>query len=236
MSSCISRLPYKQYINSPYRSINIITCNRNLLHTSTISFFSSSSSNRSEYLKWGYQNRRETKCYFSNVSSLEGGNTPNPNTSLGIDELVGIDSDTEGVNDEDDIDSDIESEMEMNADSNIHVNIKDLQDSFVEEQNKTSFRDPLFYQRVWKSVDSINKKDETQSYLSSGDFWTEPIRDPNNENSYSDIMSESRFKKALERIQSQEMEGGRMRERQLGVIREDPAEDMRLLLHNYTGK
>jgi 8-oxo-dGTP pyrophosphatase MutT (NUDIX family) len=38
----------------------------------------------------------------------------------------------------------------------------------------------------------------------------------------------------LDRIGKQELQGGRMRQRQLGVLREDPAEDMRLLIENYT--
>eukprot|EP00586_Coscinodiscus_wailesii_P011805 CAMPEP_0172513216 /NCGR_PEP_ID=MMETSP1066-20121228/250649_1 /TAXON_ID=671091 /ORGANISM="Coscinodiscus wailesii, Strain CCMP2513" /LENGTH=362 /DNA_ID=CAMNT_0013293383 /DNA_START=197 /DNA_END=1285 /DNA_ORIENTATION=+ len=39
---------------------------------------------------------------------------------------------------------------------------------------------------------------------------------------------------ALERIKKQEIEGGRMRQRQKGVLRADPTEDMRLLIQNYT--
>ena len=33
----------------------------------------------------------------------------------------------------------------------------------------------------------------------------------------------------------QEREGGRMKQTHLGVLREDPHEDMRLMLENYTG-
>jgi 8-oxo-dGTP pyrophosphatase MutT (NUDIX family) len=38
----------------------------------------------------------------------------------------------------------------------------------------------------------------------------------------------------LERVGMQERQGGRMRQRKLGVLREDPQEDMRLLIENYT--
>jgi len=38
----------------------------------------------------------------------------------------------------------------------------------------------------------------------------------------------------LERIERQELEGGRMRSKQSGVLNEDPAVDMRLLTQNYT--
>ena len=36
-------------------------------------------------------------------------------------------------------------------------------------------------------------------------------------------------------ICKKEREGSRMRQAQLGVLREDPQEDMRLLIENYTG-
>jgi hypothetical protein len=39
----------------------------------------------------------------------------------------------------------------------------------------------------------------------------------------------------LDRVGRQEREGGRMRQAMLGVLREDPVEDMRLLTDNYTG-
>jgi len=39
---------------------------------------------------------------------------------------------------------------------------------------------------------------------------------------------------ALKRIDEQEKEGGRMQTRQLGVLREDASEDIRLLIENYT--
>jgi NUDIX domain. len=42
------------------------------------------------------------------------------------------------------------------------------------------------------------------------------------------------MKSLLARIGIQETRGGRMRQRKLGVLREDPKEDMRLLIENYT--
>lgn len=44
----------------------------------------------------------------------------------------------------------------------------------------------------------------------------------------------SSMRGVIDRIGAQEREGGRMRERKLGVLREDPKEDMRLLIENYT--
>lgn len=36
-------------------------------------------------------------------------------------------------------------------------------------------------------------------------------------------------------VHEKERQGSRMRQAQLGVLREDPQEDMRLLIENYTG-
>ena len=44
----------------------------------------------------------------------------------------------------------------------------------------------------------------------------------------------SSMRGVLERVGKQERQGGRMRQRKLGVLREDPKEDMRLLIENYT--
>jgi len=37
-------------------------------------------------------------------------------------------------------------------------------------------------------------------------------------------------------IAEQEREGGRMRQSQMGVVRTDPGEDMRMMIENYTGE
>ena len=65
-------------------------------------------------------------------------------------------------------------------------------------------------QRVWKAADP----DTT--------VWEHPIINTIN------------IPSLLDRIGKQELQGGRMRQRQLGVLREDPSEDMRLLMENYT--
>ena len=44
------------------------------------------------------------------------------------------------------------------------------------------------------------------------------------------------FWSTLERIGAQERQSGRMRQNHLGVLREDPTEDMRLLMDNFTGE
>lgn len=49
-----------------------------------------------------------------------------------------------------------------------------------------------------------------------------------------DEMDSSSIRGVINRIGVQEKKGGRMRQRRLGVIREDPKEDIRLLIENYT--
>jgi 8-oxo-dGTP pyrophosphatase MutT (NUDIX family) len=44
----------------------------------------------------------------------------------------------------------------------------------------------------------------------------------------------SSMRGVIDRVGIQETEGGRMRQKKLGVLREDPKEDMRLLIENYT--
>jgi 8-oxo-dGTP pyrophosphatase MutT (NUDIX family) len=59
-------------------------------------------------------------------------------------------------------------------------------------------------------------------------FWSEDVVS-GSQHSYPHNLSS-----LLERIEKQEIEGGRMRAKQYGVLHEDPAEDMRLLTENYT--
>lgn len=58
-------------------------------------------------------------------------------------------------------------------------------------------------------------------------FWSEDVVQ-GSESNPGDLAS------LLSRIESQELEGGRMRAKQHGVLHEDPAVDMRLLTENYT--
>ncbi len=58
-------------------------------------------------------------------------------------------------------------------------------------------------------------------------FWTEDVVQGAESNPQA-------LAQLLERIERQELEGGRMRSKQYGVLHEDPAVDMRLLTENYT--
>jgi len=84
----------------------------------------------------------------------------------------------------------------------------------------SSFEEPIFDEdtksshRVWRTGDtSIGPS-----------TWTVPVHQKN------DID----IKSLLEKLGKQESQGGRTRQRQLGVLRENPTEDMRLLTENYT--
>lgn len=59
-------------------------------------------------------------------------------------------------------------------------------------------------------------------------YWSDAVREERSKPSRHNLMS------LLDRIEEQEFEGGRMRDRQYGVLHEDPAVDMRLLTENYT--
>mmetsp|Transcript_28965 Transcript_28965/g.43749 ORF Transcript_28965/g.43749 Transcript_28965/m.43749 type:complete len:385 (-) Transcript_28965:413-1567(-) len=87
--------------------------------------------------------------------------------------------------------------------------------AFVHSFVEPSFDEEITSNRVWRCSDE------------EGDFansWIDPVhKQPN--------VSVAAL---LEKIGKQELEGGRTRQRQLGVLREDPAEDMRLLTENYT--
>mmetsp|Transcript_20191 Transcript_20191/g.29967 ORF Transcript_20191/g.29967 Transcript_20191/m.29967 type:complete len:395 (-) Transcript_20191:456-1640(-) len=85
----------------------------------------------------------------------------------------------------------------------------------------SSFGEPQFYDdeitsnRVWKPNDE-------EGTFTTG--WSDPVHRQCNVS----------IPSLLEKIGKQELDGGRTRGRQLGVLREDPAEDMRLLTENYT--
>lgn len=89
--------------------------------------------------------------------------------------------------------------------------------------NDTSIPSKIQYQRVWSAVEDESNTDNTTRHDEEGthSYWTEPLQG-------------EELKTALSSIGKQEKEGGRMHARQLGVLREDPVEDMRLLIRNYT--
>lgn len=73
-------------------------------------------------------------------------------------------------------------------------------------------------QRVWTNSNNTTTNDDARS------VWTESVLSREKDD----------IPVLLEKIGFQELQGGRMAQRQLGVLREDPHEDMRLLTENYT--
>jgi hypothetical protein len=70
-------------------------------------------------------------------------------------------------------------------------------------------------------------------------YWKDDIEETLNNNHATKRNSKSNNKNGLllsllERIEKQEVDGGRMKQGQLGVLHEDPVVDMRLLIENYT--
>mmetsp|Transcript_7493 Transcript_7493/g.17001 ORF Transcript_7493/g.17001 Transcript_7493/m.17001 type:complete len:438 (+) Transcript_7493:140-1453(+) len=91
-------------------------------------------------------------------------------------------------------------------------------------------------QRVWKArhqeMDNsnegamVNDGDGSGAFRNTpGDYWNTAVDDVNDRQAVDDSLS---------RICEQEREGGRMKQSQLGVVREDNHDDMRLMLENYT--
>lgn len=73
-------------------------------------------------------------------------------------------------------------------------------------------------QRVWKSRSTSDENDDNMH------VWTESVLNK----------EKNDIPQLLDNIELQELKGGRMAQRQLGVLREDPVEDMRILMENYT--
>mmetsp|Transcript_1401 Transcript_1401/g.2936 ORF Transcript_1401/g.2936 Transcript_1401/m.2936 type:complete len:442 (-) Transcript_1401:895-2220(-) len=74
------------------------------------------------------------------------------------------------------------------------------------------------HQRIWRS----DNQSETGPL-----YWTDNVVQSSHDNPHNLVS-------LLDRIEKQELSGGRMRAKQNGVLHEDPAVDMRLLIENYT--
>jgi hypothetical protein len=113
-----------------------------------------------------------------------------------------------------------------------YLSTSSTEDDFEEEENTdTMSRDNITataavtnvdkemkHQRIWRP-----EKNSTTDTL----YWRENVL----ENAHSDPHN---LVSLLDRIEKQELDGGRMRDRQNGVLHEDPAVDMRLLIEQYT--
>lgn len=101
--------------------------------------------------------------------------------------------------------------------------------TFKQSMDNITHQNSFHHQRVWKAEESGEGKTHDYEEKINFQYWKDSIDKEENEG-----VANPRLGRALERIGEQEMEGGRMMNRQLGVIREDPSEDMRLLIQNYT--
>jgi nudix motif 8 len=96
--------------------------------------------------------------------------------------------------------------------------------------------------RVWKATDEESSTTTRQEHRPDlWDYWEDPVlsksemlQAASNNNNDDSSSSSSKLDELLSTISSQEKRGGRMKQSQLGVLREDPSEDMRLLVENYT--
>lgn len=82
----------------------------------------------------------------------------------------------------------------------------------------SSVEENLEHQRIWRPKDKL-----TADPL----YWSKNVVQSSQSNPHNLIS-------LLDRIEKQELDGGRMRAKQNGVLHEDPAVDMRLLIENYT--
>ena len=89
----------------------------------------------------------------------------------------------------------------------------------------TSVDADLKHQRIWVPTSSSMEGSFEEDQIPL--FWSDNVVHAANSGTQ-DLES------LLERIESQELEGGRMRAKQYGVLHEDPVDDMRLLTENYT--
>jgi 8-oxo-dGTP pyrophosphatase MutT (NUDIX family) len=77
----------------------------------------------------------------------------------------------------------------------------------------------LKHQRIWLPESSSNESSSNEPL-----YWLDDVVSDNPTN----------IDSLLERIEKQELDGGRMQTKQYGVLHEDPVVDMRLLQENYT--
>jgi 8-oxo-dGTP pyrophosphatase MutT (NUDIX family) len=89
------------------------------------------------------------------------------------------------------------------------------------------------YQRVWKAKPADDPATITKSNDSTNSvlYWTDRVIDKSSNGKMNNI------EEFVEKISSQsDLLGGKMRERQLGVLHQDPVTDMQMLMENYTVK
>jgi ADP-ribose pyrophosphatase YjhB (NUDIX family) len=128
--------------------------------------------------------------------------------------------------------------------SSIRTLVADGQPSLDEEEEYAQKEQGKSHQRVWYAENteensnegSNENNDEHTTSIKEGDASdTTHIQDMNVSTWHDRVADRSEnLHELLVKIKAQELGGGRMRTRQLGVLHEDPAQDMKLLSQNYT--
>ena len=83
---------------------------------------------------------------------------------------------------------------------------------------------PHRHQRIWHASDDRLRTEYDDNHRYS--YWTDRVADR--------LHSSTGLEELLQSIEDQEVSGGRLRQRHLGVLHQDPATDMELLIDNYT--
>ena len=97
------------------------------------------------------------------------------------------------------------------------------------EPTVENFKERLIHSAAVEYVDAESEHQRVwlPNSLQEPLFWNDDVVHGNESNPHN-------LAQLLDRIEKQEIEGGRMRSKQYGVLHEDPAIDMRLLTENYT--
>ncbi|KAG7366887.1 NUDIX family hydrolase [Nitzschia inconspicua] len=120
---------------------------------------------------------------------------------------------TDQIDNEDDDNSNETEQKEMRVAIIQAVSSSSLSDP---DEYRTMELDKKTHQRVWFPNSAIEPH-----------YWKEDVIQCSHKNPHILVS-------LLDRIEKQEVEGGRMRSKQCGVLHEDPSVDMRLLVENYT--
>lgn len=100
-----------------------------------------------------------------------------------------------------------------------HENVDDEDD---EETNTHHTKEPPA-QRVWLAKNDASHAQPAPSFS----YWNDRVVDAANTDQLQEL---------YDRLEAQELSGGRLRQRRWGVLHQDPATDMQLLTDNYTVK
>jgi len=103
-----------------------------------------------------------------------------------------------------------------------------------QSSSSSSPSSPSLHHRVWRPGKREKEEDAATNTATSMTSKQHHYWEARQEDGSFGSLSDPSIIGVVQRIESQERKGGRMQQRQLGVVKEDPAEDMRLLMESYT--